>query len=170
MIKHGGEYSSAALEGKIFGVANQAAVATTAALDTTYTGLAIGNPSGSTKKAVLLQAGFALAVAGPAAGVVGLMTGTGAIAASLSPRNALPGGPAASVTATAGQTIGTPVLERVLGSYGTVATTAYSIIPACLTELNGSLILLPGTFVAFYTTTACTAAFVFSFVWEEIPL
>ena len=69
MIKHGGEYSSAALEGKIFGVANQAAVATTAALDTTYTGLAIGNPSGSTKKAVLLQAGFALALAGPAAGV-----------------------------------------------------------------------------------------------------
>ena len=39
LLRPAGKYADAALNGRLFGVANQAAVATTAALATTWTGL-----------------------------------------------------------------------------------------------------------------------------------
>ena len=44
---YGGEYAEAALAGRLFSVANQAAVATTANVATAWTGLGVGNPLGS---------------------------------------------------------------------------------------------------------------------------
>ena len=157
---------------RVFCVANQAAVATTAALATTWTGLLVGNPLHSGKLCNILEFGFALSLAGSKAGAIGLMTGSAkvtAITASLTPRPALVNGGTSSMLATAGQTIATPVLERVVGSYGTQATSSWPLLNGITYRpIPGTLVLTPGSCVATYNTLDTTAAFVFHFVWEEI--
>ena len=66
----------AALEGRLFGVCNQAAVATTAALTGAWTGLCVSNPSASGKNMILHEFGFSQTVAASADGAVGIMTCT----------------------------------------------------------------------------------------------
>jgi hypothetical protein len=170
----GGKYAQAALSGRLFSIANQAKVATTAALATPWTGLAVGNPVGSGVLCSLVQFGAAVSdTAVSAAGAVGLMTASSlvtAITASLTPINCMISGASSKVYATAGQTIATPTLNRVVGTLGTVAVTGYGNVTAALYDLDGSLILQPGTFVASYTTAATTATIIFHFVWEEIPI
>ena len=162
----GGKYSEAAEAGRLFHIANQAAVAVTAALATTYTGLAVGNPVGSGVNLSLVNAGYGTTVVGVSVGTVGLMDGLGSITASLTPANALSGGPASKALATAGQTIGTPVLKRVLGITGTGAVTTWQTQP-CNFDLDGSMVIAPGYFVAFYCFALATAALQFSLTWEE---
>lgn len=156
---------------RIFSLANQAAVATTAALATTFTGLLVGNPLHSGVKCKMIEFGYALTLAGAKAGAVGLMTGscaTTAITASLSPRPAKVGGATSKVLGTAGQTIATPALERIIGSYGTLGTATWSQLPTGIYLINGTIVLAPGTFIANYNTLDTTASFIFHFVWEEI--
>ena len=165
----GGKYAEAAIAGRLFVAANQAAVATTAALATTWTGLGVANPTGSGKIIVVHQFSYALALAGPVAGAIGLMTTTDSgFAADIAARNAKFGGAASIAYADPGATIATPVLERVFGSYGTAATSAFQALGPFVHDLEGSCILVPGRAICTYTTLACTAAFVFSFMWEEI--
>lgn len=168
-LAHGEMYESTYRE-SVFVVANQAAVATTAAMATTWTGLLVGNPTTSTKNLVMRGFGYANTVAVPTATVIGLMTGTGATCtASLTPRNRKVGASGSSIAvANAGQTLpGTPVLEQVFSAAGTVATTGQgSGVQWVL--LDGSMILTPGAFVATYSFAANTAAWLFSFLWEEV--
>ena len=168
-LAQGGRLQRACEEGRLFVVANQAAVATTAALATTWTGLGVCNPAGSGKNFIFHEFGWSLSLAGPAAGVVGLMSAdsTG-MAAALTARNRKSGGPASVSYCDDGATIGTPVLEQVLGSYGTAATTAFQGLPLVPIDLKGSTFLVPGRSLLTYTTTACTAAFLFHFLWEEV--
>lgn len=163
-----GRYYEQALRGNMYVVANQAAVTTTAALATTFTGLAISNPAGSGVNAVVNKF-FVGQFAVGAAGAVGIMTGAGAAAGSLVPRNCMVGGPTGKVTASAGATIATPVLERLVGSVGSLATTGYGLMPAAYIDLEGSLIIPPGFFAASYTTAVTTTALIFGFQWEEVP-
>src|SRR3990167_6808360 len=72
----GGRLADAAINGRLFSVANQAAVAVTANLTTTWTGLGVCNPSGSGKLLVIQEFGWSPSVVNPAEGVVGLMTAT----------------------------------------------------------------------------------------------
>src|SRR5450631_203757 len=106
---HGKYYEQTYRRG-MFVIANQAAVSTSAALTTTFTGLVLGNPTTSTVNLVVQSFGCGQFAVG-AAGAVGIMTGTGAtITASLTPRNRFVGGAAAQALANAGQTLpGTPV-------------------------------------------------------------
>ena len=164
-----GRYYEQSLRGRTFAVANQAAVSTTAALATTWTGLAISNPAGSGVNMALNLFTVAQTAAG-VAGAVGIMTGSGAAAGSLTPRNRLVGGRPSQATASAGATIATPVLEHVFGNLGSLATTGYGLTPGLVVDLGGSLILPPGYFVASYTTAATTTALIFGFQWEEIPV
>ena len=171
-LGQGGALQTAAVDGRMFSVANQAAVATTAALATTWTGLGVANPAGSGKNLVVHEFGWALSVAGAKAGAVGLMTAatTGFASQIVTIRNCLDGDSTASIAYTEdGCTIATPVLRRVYGDYGTVATTAVSTRGAHIVDLDGSLIIPPGRSVLTYTTLDTTAAFVFHFVWEEVP-
>jgi hypothetical protein len=166
---NGGKYTEAALAGRLFSVANQAAVATTAALATTWTGLGVCNPTGSGKNLVFYEFGWALSLAGPAASVVGLMSSdTTGFADSLTAKAAMNGSGTSIAYCDAGATIATPVLERVYGSFGTVAITTPSTLPAELYQIDGSIVLPPGRSVMTYTTLACTAALVFHFLWEEV--
>ena len=166
---YSGRLQEAAEAGRLFYVANQAAVTTTAGLATTFTGLAVGNPSNSKKNIIIHKFTYALAVAGTAAGAVGISVGQTSLTASLAPGKCLSDGPGSIARATAGQTITAPVLHSVFASYGTEATSDTLNIQGHFSEnLDGSLVLEPGNFVASYTTTATTTGFVFSFLWEEV--
>lgn len=172
-----GKYYEAVKAGRVFVAANQAAVALTAAMATTYTGLVLFNPSTSTKDFVLLGCGYALTVATPTATAIGLMTGTVVTAATMdaaaaiTPRNRLVGSTStSSAIVDNGCTLnGTPVLEQVFGHSWTEATTAGSAGPNNWQDLDGSLIIQPSSYVAFYSFAANTAAFILSFMWEEVP-
>lgn len=164
-----GKYTEPALGGRLFSVANQAAVATTAALATTWTGLGVCNPTGSGKNLIFYEFGWALAVVGPDDGVVGLMTSddTG-MANSLTAKPAMNGTGASVAWCDAGATIATPILERICGTHGTGATTTQISVPPQVYYIDGSIILPPGRSLLTYTTTAMTAAALFHFLWEEV--
>lgn len=168
----GGKYSDAALAGRVFVAANQAAVALTAQFATTYTGLVLENPAGSGKNLIMLECGYITSVATPTATALGLMTGAdaGDAAAAITPRNRLLGSALTSVAyADGGCTlVGTPVLEQVFGDAWTEATTAGTLMPPNVVDLNGSLIVTPGYFVAFWSFAANSAAFWLHFMWEEV--
>jgi len=157
-----GKYYEQTFRRNVFAVANQAVVTTSAALTTTWTGLLIGNPTTSLVNLVLLQFGCQQVAVGAAA-AVGIMTGTGAsVTASLTPRNRYIGGASANALSNAGQTLpGTPVLEQVFGSIGSLATTGYALQNGIFIDLGGSLVIPPGGFVASYTTIATTSALIF---------
>ena len=166
--------AEAAMRGRLFSVANQAKVATTAALATTWTGLGICNPSTSTRNAIVHEFGYALQIASDAAGVVGLMTSdtTGFADALVASKQAAKSGSGSPVViADDGATIATPILARALAQYGTedTATSMFPLAPQVY-RLDGSIILPPGRSVMTYTTTATTACFVFHFVWEEVDV
>ena len=155
--------------GNVYSVANQAAVSSTAALATTFTGLAIANPSTSGFNLVIKRFTASQFAVG-AAGAIGIMCGTGAAAGSLTPVNRILNGKPSVATASAGATIATPVLYETYGSVGSLATTGYGVMPGIVADLNGSLIIPPGFYAASYTTVATTTALIFGFVWEEVPV
>jgi hypothetical protein len=101
------------------------------------------------------------------------MTGldAGDAAAAITPRNRFVGGPASvAIVDNACSLTGTPVLEQVFGQAGTLATTGTQLGPATEIDLDGSLIIPPGYYVAAYSFAANTAAFIFSFMWEELDV
>ena len=167
-----GKYTEAVMAGRVFAAANQAAGALTAAFATTYTGLVIENPLGSGKNVIILQASWATTVAVPTATAIGLMTGydAGDAATAIAARNRFKGHSNTSVcNIDNGCTLtGTPVLEQVFTTAWTEATTAGTIGNPNVVYLDGSLILAPGYYVAFYSTAANTAAFLCGFIWEEV--
>lgn len=157
----------------MYTVANQTGVTTSAALSTTYTGLCLANPTTSTVNIVLTKAGYAFTVAPAAAVAVGLMTGTVATITTnlVTARNRFVGGVGAQCLASTSLTIGTPVLETIFGTVLTGAINTQSQQAPTVIDLEGSLILPPGAFVAFYTSTASGASgFLGSFQWVEVPL
>lgn len=164
-------YYEQTYRGNVFSVNTQGtAVTTTAALATTFTGLAIGNPAGSGVNLVLLKFSATQFAVGAAA-TIGLMGGAGSITASLTPQSRIIGGGQVSkATATAGQTISTPLLITTFGSVGSLATTGYGLEPGIFVDLEGSIIIPPGSFVANYTSVVTTSALNFGFCWEEVPV
>lgn len=163
---HGNLYEQA-YRGRLFSVCNQAVVTTTAGLALTWTGLALSNPSTSGVNLVLRRFMCAQVAVG-AASAIGLMTGAGNFTGALTVRAAKVGGASSVTVASAAATIVGPVLERVLGSVGSVATTAYASQPVVSADLEGGMIIPPGFYVASYTTAITTAALVFGLVWEEV--
>lgn len=164
----GGKHANAALAGRLFSVASQAAVATTAALATTWTGLGVCNPTGSGKNLIIQEFGWALTVVGSDEGGVGLMTSdTTGYAQALTAKCAMNAAGTSIAYCDDGATIATPILERICGTYGTGAITTAMLYAPTVIQLDGSIILPPGRSVMTYTTTATTAAFVFHFLWEE---
>ena len=168
---HGHGYE-AVYRDTMFSVCNTSAVALTAGTSTTFTGLAISNPTANTVNLVLRSMRIGKTAAASAATVVGVMVGAGALTASLTPVNRKFGSTATSVMlATAGQTLpATPAFVQPVCSYGTVATTGYASVGTMETDFDGDIILQPGQFLATYSSAANTAAYIFSFTWEEVPI
>lgn len=158
-------------------VANQTVTATTAALATTYTGLVIANPSSSTVNVVVTKVGYGFILQQTTALMVGLMSGTGFgtsfASGTIAARNKFVGAVAAQCLASAGSITlpSTPVLDTVLGTVGTGAVTTAMQGAGQLIDLEGSVILPPGAYVALYTSVASVASSFFgSFQWVEVPL
>jgi hypothetical protein len=166
-----GKYYEAVKAGRVFVAANQAAVAVTAALATAYTGLVVENPTTSGKDLVLLRFGYSSTIVIPTAlTVIGLMCGydAGDAAAAITPKNCYLSGPASVATVDNGCTLtGTPVLYEVYGQMNKGADSTTVGGPATIVDLDGSLIIPPGYYVAAYSFAANTAAMIFSLMWEE---
>jgi hypothetical protein len=150
---------------------------TTVGLATTYTGLCLSNPINSGYNIVLTKVGLAFIVAFAAGAAVGLMTGYHASTDVVHTTPAVPkssyiGGSATGVAKldSAATLPATPVVNTVLMAGLTGAITTTPAIP-CNFDMDGSIVLSPGGFVAVYTSTASgAAAGAFSFTWEEVPL
>jgi hypothetical protein len=172
-----GRYYEACYRRALFSTANSAAVATVALGTTAYTGLSLANPVGSTVNLVLLKCSYALSVAAPTAGYLGLETGynagtnvTHTVAATVS-NNFIGVGASGTGLADSSSTLPTaPINRLMLCNTNTVATTAYNGSAPQVVDLEGSIILPPGAYAAFYTFATNTAAWFFSFTWEEVPV
>jgi hypothetical protein len=163
------DLSEAAIAGRLFSVANQAAVAVTAALTTTWTGLGVCNPTGSGKILIVREFGWSSNVVNPAEGVLGLMTATDTGFASDLAARCVRNGYKTSVAYCDNQaTISTPVLERILGSTMEGAITTIPQLAANIVDLNGSIVLAPGRSVLTYHSVGGTASLMFHFLWEEV--
>ena len=171
----GGKHTEATLAGRMFAVANQAAVVTTAAMALTYTGLAVCNPLTSGKKAIMHGFSYGVGIAVPVATSIGIMAGTGCAAATaiIAIQNRLVGGgdDTAMVADDAVVFTAAPVLHQLVATGWEEAVTAGSLSGPHWVDLDGSLVLMPGAFVAAYTSEIVTAAaLLFSFLWEEIDV
>lgn len=173
-----GRYREAAFRRSIFVGSNGATpTVTTVALATTYTGLALINPAGSTVNLSVLKCGISFLVVFPAASTIGLMTGystTGTTTFSAAATDGLntvfPGQRGQGRAALSATLVGTPQLHTVFGSGLTGAITTTPTQWA-LYDVEGSLEIPPGGYAAIYTSTVSGAASLCaSFMWEEIPI
>ena len=164
-----GRYFETMARGAMYNVANQAAQAVSANLATSYTGLMLYNPIGSGTMLVLNKHKFALTVAPAASASIGLIAGV--------------------QTAAPTATTAVPVRSNQIGNAKTGAGVAFSAAtiaapfwltdavdaftaaalpgPSPIVDLEGSVGILPGGFVAVGALTAVTGlGFMF---WEEVP-
>ena len=174
----GSKYEADVLLGRVFSASNQAAVAITAALATTYTGLCLYNPATSGKNAILLGFGYSSTIAVPTATSIGIMsaavvtTATMTAAAVITAKNRLIGSTVASSMLIDDDCTlnGTPTLDFSFSTAFAEAVTAGTIGPNTWIDLNGNTVLKPGSYVAAYSATANSAAFRFSFLWKEVDV
>lgn len=168
-----GKYYEGAYRKNRYTAANQAGQVTTVGLATTYTGLCVYNPVGTSVNGILELAGFSSVVTPAASMAIGIMTGYAAtggvttVTTAVTPSNNFGGAAAGQLKAISSGVITTPVLQTILGAVA--ITTTYS--EPGLFDLGGAIILPPGAFAAFYTSTASGAAgMFFSMQWEEVPV
>jgi hypothetical protein len=148
---------------------------TTVGLAATYTGLCLSNPVGSAVNLSVISAGFSFIVAFAAGAHIGLMTGYNATTdvthtAAVTVRNQLFSGAGGVGKLDSSATLPTaPTLNLILGSGLTGAITTTPFVPSGLVPIEGAIELIPGAYIAFYTSTVSGAAGgAFSFQWEEI--
>ena len=139
-----------------------------------YTGLSLYNPVNSSVNLVLNKVGFAFAVA-PTATLYGLATGvstqvpgTTTLAttrnAFVNGQNAQGQGIAYSVATYAASVANTPVVHTIVGAQAAAVGSNFQ-------DLEGSVILPPGTFLQFYLSAASGATgTAYSLQWEEVPV
>lgn len=163
-------YRKQMYSGSIIGVISTVGTATT------YTGLVLSNPVASSVNLAVNKCGYASLVQWPASAALGLMTGFSSTAmintssvttrcqffnGSNSGQGLLGSNSTLPVTPTVNQLFATGM------GAGPITTLPY--VPQTFVDLEGSLILPPGAFCAFYTSTVSnTAAQSYSFCWEEI--
>ena len=172
---HGRRYEMARNK-MLFHCANQAATVTTVGLATTYTGLCLSNPLGSGVNLSVLEVGAAFPVAPAAALVYGLMVGYNG---ATNVTHTTPAAPKSNYIGVAPTALGlvdvsctlptAPWVQRVLGKVDTGAITVDTQAAPILLQTEGSIVLAPGAYVAFFTSTASAAAgFLAHFEWEEV--
>lgn len=170
-----GRYYEQTYRGNVFFAASQAVATTTVGLAATYTGLALTNPIGSTvnlviNKVSLMQSliqstqveAYAIATGFSATTQVTQTTPvtphTSKIGSGLTPQ----GLAASSATLPVA-----PVYTTFLGATSTATADPTSNV----TDLEGSLILMPGAYLCFVTPAqASVAGLWFSVSWEEVTL
>ena len=153
---------------------------TSAGLSTTYTGLVLANPVGSTVNLSIISAGYSFIVAFAAGAHVGLLAGYNGTT-NVTHTAAVTVRSQKFVTSAAGNARGlldssatlptAPIVNLIFGSGLTGAITTVPHLGPSLVNVDGQIVLPPGAYCGFYTSTASgTAGGAFSFVWEENPI
>mgnify|MGYP001577101196 CR=1 FL=1 len=167
---HGRKYTQAA-SGNLYGITG-GLTTTTAAGAATFTGLAVGNATGSGYNLAVHKVFISQGAALTAETELGIMYGPGSIAASLTTifNRKASGTVPTTITATAGATITAPTAFIVIAGSGSGAITVPGVIPVCSADFEGGVIIPPGYFFASYTSRVTTTALVFSFEFELIAI
>jgi hypothetical protein len=170
-----GRYYETAYRRNLFNAATQTGVTTTVGLVTSYSGLALTNPTTSTVNLVLNKVGYGVSASPAADMVVGLAFNTSTTAVTqngaVTPRNNFLGGATAQGLVSTGTVTfpSAPIYSHVLGVIGTSAATG--AMQSGFVDLEGAIILPPGSYVCIVTSTASAATSFFgSFQWEEVPV
>lgn len=172
-----GRYYEATYNRTVFSAGNQAAAATVALGTLANTGLVLSNPIGSGVNLVLLKCSYVNSVAVPSAGYLALETGynSGTNVTHTTPatvfNNFIGVGASGIGLVDVSSTLPTAPVHRLgLAQCGTIATTGYGVTTPNVVDLEGSIILPAGGYVAFYTFATNTAAWFFTFTWEEVTV
>ena len=166
-----GKYFEPTRRGLRFYAANQAAVTTTVALNTTYTGLVVSNPAGASVDLVIDKCSWAFSVAPAAIATVGLFTGYSAagIVTHTTPLTSIAGhyvgAPKGQALADGAATlVGTPQWIMQLQN-GFTAGALYSGV--AYVDLEGSVVIPPGGYLGIGTLTVAVGFG--SIAWQEVP-
>ena len=165
---HGSKYHSAYLSA-LFWAANSAAGTTSSGLTTTYVGICVSNPAGSTVNVILRRASYSLVVSSSCG--VGLITGyaVGGVTAhtvALTPAASLINSAATPVAKadSSATLVGTPAWTQFFGAFSSAVGTG-------TVDFEGGIILPPGAYAAIGTTAASgSSAFWGAFEWQEYPV
>jgi len=171
-----GRYYETTVRKAMYSGANLTGVTTTAAFATTYTGMCLSNPIGSTVNLVLTKVTYAPVVAQTAALVMGIMTGYSASVnvthtTPLVPLSNFVGQPAGTGLIDSSATL--PVAPTRLILLGTLTTGAITqtLLNGSVTDMEGSVVIPPGGFAAIYTSAASVASsLAFGMMWEEVSV
>lgn len=170
-----GRYYEQTVRGNTFFVASQAVATSTVGLATTYTGLCLSNPVGSTVNLVLTKASIMQSVI-QAVQVEAYALATGYNATTnvthttpATPQTTLIG---SGLTAIAkADTAATLPTAPVYAVFVQNTATATANGPGSVIDLEGSIILKPGAYIAWVTPAqASVAGMWYSFMWEEVPI
>ncbi len=171
-----GRYYEQAYNGNCFFAASQAVVTTTVGLATTYTGLALWNPIGSSVNLVLNKVSFMQSVIQSVqVEAYGIATGYSATtnptqSTTVTPQTCKIGSgltAIAKAASSANTLSATPVYTHFIGATGTATADA----TFGFYDLEGSIILTPGAFACWVTPAqASVNGMWFSFGWEEVPV
>ena len=150
-------------------ICNQSGVTLAALAATTYTGLAVQNPTGSGVNLVIQKVRFVNSVISAALQTIGLMNGHGTYT------------PGDSLTPSANMLGASPTLQAVVTASATLANTQVLLRPLASTQIaagsyyggedfDGEIIVPPGQYVGFCQVvgSATSSAFLGSISWEEV--
>ena len=174
-----GSLTDAAINGRLFHTASQAAATTSATLTAAHVGLLVGNPKNSGKYLVMHEFGWGCSASITAEGALGIVTGPiGDMATQAGTTNvaypSLIGGSASSIALVdiTGTTAGTLILAKIIGEADDTAATAasYGTDGVHVIDLKGSLVISPGYCIGTETTAVAGAVMWFHFQWEEIDI
>jgi hypothetical protein len=171
-----GRYYETTVRKAMYSGANLTGITTTAAFATTYTGMCLSNPIGSTVNLVLTKVTYAPVVAQTAALVMGIMTGYSASVnvthtTPLVPLSNFVGQPAGTGLIDSSATL--PVAPTRLILLGTLTTGAITqtLLNGSVTDMEGSVVIPPGGYAAIYTSAASVgSSLAFGMMWEEVSV
>jgi len=167
------DLARAALEDRLFYVNTATVVDCSTTLNTTFTGLALGNPATSGKFYILHEFGWATKDAVTGESILSLaITTVSGLAAQLTVKTAKAGGAMNSqALADEAATIVAPVVCKTVAELGQGADSVkYGGQGPNILDLKGSIILSPGYAVVTDSTVATGASMSFHYVWEEVDI
>lgn len=172
---HGRYYETSYRRNMFNGSVQGTGITSAAGLVTGYTGLALTNPTTSTVNLSLTKVGYGVNAAPTATMVISLAFNTSTTAVTqttaITGRNNFLGGAAPQGLVASSVTFPTaPINSHILGVIGTNAVTALNETMT-IVDLEGSIIMPPGSYICIATSTASAAtSFFASFQWEEVPV
>jgi len=170
-----GRYYETAFRKALFRSSNLAGVTTTSGFATTYTGFCLTNPVGSSVNLVVNKVTYASVVVQTAALLVGIMSGVSATAVTQTTPLVVGGAFAGTAggVGLAASAVTLPVAPTSILLLNVIGTAAITTVPDIgqVVDLEGSLIVPPGGFAAFYTSAASAASsLAFGMQWEEVSI